>query len=295
MLNSVLDAKITDKIARLGSQPTNERIKEYSLWNLEKTFEDSSTDYQIKREYWIKKQIEEDMYTILDDIQIPEPSEDQIREYLQTDWEEHLLNFDDPPFWIVEYAARLWESEGKEKWATVGKKGKEIKESQLMGQTYYGFWKRGLDIAFIQPPQPRYITTGSRKRQRGRNFQQPTEEEQETWRKRMFEFFYEPGHGDSVPTVPTGNRPFVELQDSPAVWSMSLEERKRLAEHWEEEMRRLAYRNYLGEYNSLRRQYDEACEKYEAASDEVRTESILGPRHANGSLRGSAVCSKVSI
>ena len=301
MLNSVLDAKITKKVVRLGSQSTDERIREYSLRNLEKTFKDASTDRQIRREYRAKKKIEEDMYTILDDIQIPEPSEDQIKEYLQMGWEEHLLDFDDPPFWIVEYATQLWESEGEEgEWTTVGKRGKGRKQSQLMGRTYYGLWKRGLDIAFIQPPQPRYITTGSWKWQRGQDFQPNTalvpsmEEEQQMWRERMFEFFSELGYDDSVPTVPTGNRPFVELQDSPAVWAMSFEERQRLAQHWEEEMRRLAYHNYLGVYKSLRRQYDEACEKYEAVSDEVRTKSIIGPRCANGSFRGSVVCSKVS-
>ena len=302
MLNSVLDAKITEKIVRLGSQSTDERIREYSLRNLERTLKDASTDRQIRREYRAKKKIEEEMYTILDNIQIPEPSEDQIKQYLRMGWEEHLLNFDDPPFWIVEYATRLWESEGEEgEWTVVqGKKGKGKKQSQLMSRTYYGLWKRGLDIAFIQPPQPRYITTGSRKWERGQNFQPntalvpPTEEEQGAWRERMLEFFYDLGYGDSVPMVPTGNRPFVELQDSPAVWLMSLEERQRLAHHWEEEMRRLAYQKYLGAYRSLRRQYDEACEKYEAVSDDVRIKSVLGFHRANGSYRGSAVCSKVS-
>jgi hypothetical protein len=57
------------------------------------------------------------------------------------------------------------------------------------------------------------------------------------YQERMFEFFSNLGSDNSVPPVPTGNRPFVQLQDSPAVWAMSLEERQRLAEHWEEEMR----------------------------------------------------------
>ena len=302
MLNSVLDAKITDKVVRLGSQSTDDRIKEYSLRSLEKTFNDASTNRQIRREYAIKKKIEDDMYTILDDIQIPEPSEDQIKEYLQTGWEEHLSRLYDPPFWIVDYATRLWESEGEGgEWTLVqGRKGKGKKQNQLMSRTYYGLWKRGLDIAFIQPPQPHYITTGSWKQQREQGSQSntilapPTEEEQEMWRERMFNFFYELGYGDMVPKVPTGNRIFVELQDSPAVWSMSLEERRRLAEYWEEEMRRLAYHNYLGSYKSLRRRYNEACEKYEAVSDDVRVKTIPELRRANDSYRGSVVCSKMS-
>jgi hypothetical protein len=300
MLNSILDAKITEKIVRLGAQSTDERIGEYSLRNLERTFEDATMSAQIRREYGAKKRIEESMYKVMEDIQIPEPTEDQIKEYLQTNWPEHLSMMYDPPFWIVEYAVRLWQPDDEEgEWKVQGKKGKGKQQSHLMGHTYYGLWKRGLDIAFIQPPQPRSTTFGPSKKQKkqgGQNVQPtivlipPTQKEQEMYRERMFEFFYELGYGDSVPPVPTGSRLFVQLQDSPAVWAMSLEERQRLAEHWEEDMRRLAYHNFLGEYRNLRRQYDEACEKYEAVSDEVRVYSMFECCSANCPCRGSVVC-----
>lgn len=235
------------------------------------------------------KKIEEEMYRVMTDIQIPDPSEDQIKEYLQTNWEDHLSAMYDPPFWIAEYAARLWEAEGEEgEWKVQGKKGKGKERSHLMARTYYGLWKRGLDIAFIQPPQAHSIKTAAgppkgqkKKRQGGQNVQpgillvEPTQKELEMYRNRMFEFFSELGFDDSVPPVPAGNRPFVELQDSSAVWGMSLEERRRLAEHWEEEMRRLAYDSYLGEYKSLRARYDEVCETYDAVSDEVRVYYLL--------------------
>lgn len=235
------------------------------------------------------KKIEEEMYKVMEDIQIPDPSEEQIKEYLNTNWVFHLSVMYDPPFWIAEYTTRLWESEGEEsEWKVQGKKGKGKGQSQLMARTYYGLWKRGLDIAFIQPPQAHSITiTGppkgqkKKKRQGGQDAQpnvvlvQPTQQELEMYRKRMFEFFFELGFGDSIPPVPTGNRPFVELQDSSAVWGMSLEERRRLAEHWEEEMRRLAYEHYLEEYKSLRARYDQVCETYDAVADEVRVYRVL--------------------
>ena len=281
MLNSILDAKITKKFVRLGSRSTDERIAEYSLRNLEKTFTDASMSRQIGREFAIKKKIEERMRQVMEDIQIPEPSEDQIKEYLQMDWGEHLSMMYEPPYWIAEYATRLWESEAEGdggEWKTQGKKGKGKEQSHLMARTHYGLWKRGLDIAFIQPPQPRSVAVELSKRQKkkqgGQNVQvvvvPPTQEELENYQKRMFEFFSDLGFGDSVPPVPTGNRPFVQLQVSPAVWAMSLGERQRLVEHWEEEMRRLAYNDHLGEYERLREEYEKACEKYEAVSDEVR-------------------------
>ena len=279
MLTSILDAKITKKFVRLGSRSTDERIAQYSLRNLEKTFTDASMSRQIGREYAIKKKTEEEMCKVMKDIQIPEPSEDQIKEYLETHWSEHVSMMYDPPFWIAEYAARLWKSEDEEGgFKVVGKGGKGKEQSHLMGRTYYGLWKRGLDIAFILPPQPKFAQVEPPKKQKqsqedvqpGVALIPPSQEDQEMYQKRMFEFFSELGFDDSVPPVPTGNRPFVQLQDSAAVWAMSPEERQRLAEHWEEEMRRLAYHNHLEEYEELREVYKDACEKYEAVTDEVR-------------------------
>ena len=278
MLNSILDAKITKKFVRLGSRSTDERIAEYSLMNLQKTFTDASMTRQIGRENAIKKRIEEKMLEVLNDIQIPDPSEGQIREYLEKDWAEHLYTMFEPPFWIAEYATRLWASEEGEEgeWKVKEKKGKGKEQSHLMARTYYGLWRRGLDIAFIQPPQPRLVEAPVSKKKKKKQVQpevlvaQPTEEEQKKYQERMFEFFNGLGFGDSVPPVPMDNRPFVQLQDSPLVWSMSLQERQRLAEHWEEEMRRLAYHDHLEEYQNLREEYEAACGKFEDVTDEVR-------------------------
>lgn len=287
MLNSILDAELTTKLVRLGSRSTDERIAQYSLRSLEMTITDASVARQIGREYAIKRKLEEEMRRVMEDIQIPEPSEDQIKEYLETCWGQHLSMMYDPPFWIAEYAARLWEPEADGdggEWMVQGKKGKKKEESHLMARTYYGLWKRGLDIAFIQPPQPRFVPVQLSKKQKKKQGGQavhpvvavpPTEEEQEKYQGRMFEFFSGLGFGDSVPPVPAGNRPFIQLEESPAVWAMSLEERQRLAEYWEEEMRRLAYDNHLGEYEGLRAQYEEACEKYESVTDEVKVQPFL--------------------
>lgn len=259
MLSSILDAEITKNVVRFGSRSSDERIAEHSLWNLEQNFTDTAMNRQIRREYAIKRGAEEDMYTVMERIQIPEPSEAQIKEYLRRDWTRHLSAMFNPPFWIVEYADRLWGSEddgGEWKVQGKGKKGKWREQSHVMSHTYYGLWKRGLDITFIQPevklvPLSRNVL--------------------KTYRDQTFEFFNELGFEVSdIPLVPTGNRPFIQLQDSPDVWEMSLEERQRLAKYWEEEMRRLAYRNHLGKFKEFRKQYNDACERYEAVADEVR-------------------------
>ena len=295
MLNSILDAEITEKLVRLGSRSTDERIGGYNLWNLEKTFDDTSRSG--KREYAIKKRTEEEMYKVVEDIQISEPTEDQITKYLEENWQGHLSMMYDPPFWIVEYIDRSWRLEGeKGEWRVQGRRGKAKEQSHLMARTYYGFWKRGLDIAFIQPPQPRYVKVPFWNKPEQQNDQPdvelvpPTQEELGMYQARMFDFFNELGLGDSVPSVPTENRPLVQLQDSPAVWEMSLEERQRLAGYWEDEMRRLAYHNYLDTYQELRKQYDEACGRYEAAFDGVRTQVRIRMFTADLSNRNGAVC-----
>jgi hypothetical protein len=297
MLTSILDANITKKFVRFGSRSSDERIAEYSLRKLEQTFADASMNRQIGREMAIKKKLEAQMLGVMNDIQIPEPSEDQIQEYMERDWSDHRYRMFEPPFWIAEYATRLWASEEGEEgeWKVQGKKGKGKESSHLMAHSYYGLWKRGLDIAFIQPPQPRFVKTpltGKQKKQIQPDVMlvPPTEEEQENYQKRMFEFFSGLAYGDTIPPVPNGNRPFVRLQDSPMVWSMSLQERQRLAEYWEEEMRRIAYQDHLGEYERLREEYEEACEKFEDVSDEVKFLPMIECHKTNVSKRGSAVC-----
>ena len=305
MLNSILDAGITERIVRLGSRSTDERIAGYSLMNLER--KNSSMNRQTRRENDAKKNIEDEIRNVVKDIQIPEPSKHQIKEYLQKNWGEHLSIMYEPPFWIAEYAARLWESEGEEgEWTVQGKKGKGKKPTHLMDHTYYGLWKRGLDIAFILPPQPRFapveLSKKQKRKQGGQNAQPsvvvipPTQQQQEQYQERMFGFFSGLGFGDSIPPVPVGNRPFAQLQESPDVWSMSLDERKRLAEHWEEEMRRLAYHNYLGKYKWLRNRYEEACERYDAVCDEVSVYSLsFFEYHPLTFNRGGVICCKMSI
>jgi len=279
MLSSILDAKITKKIVRLGSRSSDERIAQFSLRNLEQNYPDASVNRQIGRELASKRGIEEKMSRVMNDIQIPEPSEDQIKRYLQNDWEEHLSSIYNPPYWITEYAARLWGSDSEEgEWYVKGKKGKGKgkEQSHLMGQTYYGLWKRGLDIAFIKPPEPRLIE--KRKKTKGApHFVKipPTQEQLNMHQERMVEFFSLLGFEDAIPPIPTSNRPFGQLQNSSNVWSMSLGERERLAEHWEEEMRLFAYNNYLTNYRRLREQYEEACEQFEAVSDEVKVSVIF--------------------
>ena len=262
VLNSILDARITKKIVRLGSQSTDERIAKYNLKNLMDSLTDDPMSLQIWTEYAAKRRIEEEMLQVMENIQISEPSEVQVKEYLRMDWAEHLSMMYEPPFWITEYAARLWAS---------SEKGKE--RSHPMTHAYYEFWKHGLDIDLIRPP--RFGSSERREENLGGQDVQPgvlvppSQEEEEKRQKWRLKFFSDLGYGDLIPPVPISNRSIFQLRESPAVWEMSLEERQRLVQHWEEEMRRLAYNTHLREYRKLRKLYEDAHRKYEAVSEEV--------------------------
>lgn len=175
------------------NQWVNHTVQSQEPW---KTFMDASMSHQIGRGYAIKRDLEDKMHKVMEDIQIPKPSEDQIKDYLEMNLGEHLSMMYEPPFWIMNYAICLWELEGEEgKWMVQGKKRKAKGQSHLMGQTYYGLWKRGLNIAHIQPPQPCLVGVELPKKQKKKNVQPSvievllTQQEQEQYQKQMFEFF----------------------------------------------------------------------------------------------------------
>ena len=72
-----------------------------------------------------------------------------------------------------------------------------------------------------------------------------------------------------IPRIPSGQRPLERLVTGDNVWSMSLSERRCLAESWEDEMRRMAYESNLEEFDRLKQQYKDDCRVYEDVQDEV--------------------------
>jgi hypothetical protein len=83
-------------------------------------------------------------------------------------------------------------------------------------------------------------------------------------------FFDELGFSGKVPSIPSGRRPLKRLLESTDnVWSMSVSERKCLAQSWEEDMRKIAYASNQDEFNLLKEEYQDACKQYEDVHDEV--------------------------
>ena len=159
MLTSVLDADITQKVVRLGSRSTDERIAQYTLKALEERDSATRLDRSMKRQYAMMKELEEDMRTTMTAIRLPCLDWNTIEDYLDIHFPEHADMFRQPPFWIQELATLMWNEEdvsGKfvEQKGKKGKKKAEVVDDSI-ARTFYGLWRIGVDVAYIQtPPSP---------------------------------------------------------------------------------------------------------------------------------------------
>ena len=224
---------------RLGSKTTDERIAQYSLNKLEQLARHEELDRPRRRQYAALKEAEELMTRTMNKIQLNRLTSSDAEKYLDFHYPQHADSLRDPPFWIAEVLRNATEDENENgEWIKVSAKGKRsAQELEITGK--YGFWRSGGDIEFIRA-NPRQV------------------------------FFDELGFSGQIPKIPSGRRPIEHLVESGAnIWSMSLTERKSLAELWEEEMRRTAYESNLEEFGDLKQQFKDACKAYEDVQDEV--------------------------
>ncbi len=281
MLLSLLDAKITTNLVRLGSRSSDERINEYTLDKLERMKDGASSplDQIVRKERFSMGQLEDEMRTILRHIQTPAHTWETVTNYLQETFPDHLDSFMSPPFWIDKLAEDLRQDiKAEGQWTTVNtkKKGRDVD----IPNTIYSFWKTGQDISFLQPPQPPQSTAVSAKGKRGK--QQKKKQEQELifaaelqeYLTRMNSFFVSLGFPEGmIPSTPTASRPIDELLVVDAIWNMSFGERQTLAAFWEREMRTFAYNKHRQDYEERREEYEAACKRFNDAKDEVSSNS----------------------
>jgi hypothetical protein len=251
MLTSILDAKITTNVVRFGSRTTDERIAQYSIHKLEQLSGRGDLDRPLRREYAVLKEVEEDITRIMNQIQLPRLTWEDAERFLDFHYPHHADCFREPPFWIAEVFRRSTEDENENgEWIQVSKDKKATQDPEITG--IYGFWKNGRDIEFIRSPPK-----SSRSEDNGIADLRQT-------------FFEELGFSGNIPPIPSRRRPLERLVDFSAnVWSMSLVERKCLAESWEEDIRKISYESNLQEFDLLKERYKDACKVYEDVQDEV--------------------------
>jgi len=236
---------------RLGSRATDERIAQYSLHKLEQLSGRGDLDRPMRREYAILKKVEEDMTRVMNQIQLPKLGWEDAERFLDFHYPQHADSLREPPYWVAEVFRRVTEDENENgEWTQVSRSKKSTQDPEITG--IYGFWKSGRDIEFIQPP------SGS-SRSEPNSGVDPRQS-----------FFNDLGFSGRIPPIPSGRRTLERLLESAGnVWSMSLSERKCLAEAWEEDMRKISYESNLQEFDLLKGRYKDACKVYEDVHDEV--------------------------
>lgn len=276
MVTSVLDAGITDKLVRLGTRSTDERIMQYTLDKLEKVASASTMDRSFRRQYAEMKKLEEQMTRVMTAIRLPLLDWDEIEKYLDIHYPEHANAFRMPPYWVAELSGLMWAEEAESgEWQDVKKKNAKKKETveSSVRHTLYGFWRAGKDIQFLQVRPPQEVSPPQNEKGKGKEVASSLQEgdEKQSFLSNPVAFFESLGFVGMVPPVPALTRPLGDLLKQSGVWAMSLDERTRLAGDWEQRIRKLAYESQLHHYKSLRDEYKDACKTYDDMRDEVRT------------------------
>ncbi|KAI9431019.1 hypothetical protein H4582DRAFT_1823204 [Lactarius indigo] len=256
MLTSVLDANITTNVVRLGSRTSDPRIEQYTLHELVQRSGRGNLNRAIGREFAAMKQAEVEMTQIMNQIQLPGLTWKSMERFLDLHHRQHANSFRGPPSWIAELFRRAMEDEIENgEWTRVSRGRNAAQNAKISG--IYGFWENGQDIEFIRP----------------RPFLSRTDPDP------RIEFFNAPGFGGRIPLAPSGSRTVEQLTRVYNVWTMSIPERQRLAESWEDDMRKIAYDSLLPVFNRLKKKYKAACKVYEDIQDEVsQFGDLVGPK-----------------
>ncbi|PIL30184.1 hypothetical protein GSI_07762 [Ganoderma sinense ZZ0214-1] len=267
MLTSVLDAGITEKVVRLGTRSSDERIAQYTLGELERRAGVSAFDYSMKQQYAIMKQCEEGLYNTMASIRLPLASWEEIEEFLCINYGDHYDSIQFPPPWISRLAQLKWEEEDLQgAFEEVKRKGKKKRTVIKPGyRTMYSIWREGVDIHFLQQTYP-----ARSKPPKGNQGGYDGSSGIRSLLSNPHKLFASIGFYDAIPRVPRTDRSLGLLRESSDVWNMSLAERARLADEWEAGIRARAYESQLEYYRSMKADFEEECRINDEMRDDAR-------------------------
>ncbi|KIM23239.1 hypothetical protein M408DRAFT_332444 [Serendipita vermifera MAFF 305830] len=279
LLRSVLDAKITSKIARLGSRSNDDRISEYSLEKLEQR-----NSGILQSAYWDRKGAEDVLNEALNELQDGVVSDSHIDEYMKVFRSEHRYELLNPPKWI-----RQIRQEEEDGWTEVRNQKAQKKASP------HEFWVNGKDIDWIDAqlkPVKRSKKAhanrfellrvegvhGNQKKAPKSGSQPPHGSVLEDFLRRRF--LDEAGLRE-MPRVPLSDRPLDELGEDPMVWLMSRQERCKLNQSWTSGAQQHFIQETKEAFLSLKKEFEDAQAHYvecqaQARLDILRNVDIIG-------------------
>jgi len=144
ILTSVLDAGITNKIARLGSRSTDERISQFSLEKLEIVAGQSRLDRTFARNHRELKAVEGEIEALMKNFAQSVIASEEITHYIETQYPDFSEHFLFPPRWVS--IIHELSTNTEDDWQQVGRRNRELDAND---GSLYGFWMRGGDLNFL--------------------------------------------------------------------------------------------------------------------------------------------------
>jgi hypothetical protein len=278
LLRSVLDAGITNKIVRLGSRSSDERIAQFSLEHLERISTGSTTNrISINRAYAARKSTEAELNKVLQELQGGPVSGNDRKEYVELYHPGHREELLDPPVWVQQ----LRQMDAG--WTKANTREAQNKRSE------YDFWITCQDIRWLQaqlaPRETRQETSVNQfaplaiedagddemddEDALSSDGAESLELESDEDRLRN-EFLRQAGLVE-LPAVPSSNRPLDELLEDTMVWHMSSQERNRLDRSWTEATRQHFLERKKDSFGYLKTKFEDAQIAYEECQSQVRS------------------------
>ncbi|KZT10660.1 P-loop containing nucleoside triphosphate hydrolase protein [Laetiporus sulphureus 93-53] len=157
MLGSVLDAKITTKIVRLGSRSADERISQYSIENMEHVAGKNRLDRAFAGNHRALRDVEEEIKKLMHEFAKTRIESPEILDHLRMQYPLHLDSLTNPPEWVnVLYT--LSQDDSGESWRVVGKNGRGVETDDSL----YTYWREGRDLDFIDSANNPKASTAER-------------------------------------------------------------------------------------------------------------------------------------
>ena len=286
LLSGVLDAGITQKIVRLGSRSADERISQYSITSLDKSWSGNI--------YRALKQVQAQLLQLVKSVAVRQIISNDIMAYIKIQYPDHHEHICNPPEWINTLIL-LW-SNSDENGGWAGKCGSKMPPDD----TTYRRWLRGEDLDFLstRPDLPaikpaagrtfniasdisnRFNADASIDNSSSDNSDSGSDDESDkepimdsrsereaNWPRLdisevevqgpLASGFFNAHSMNSIPEIPVTDRELETLLAQGSMWTLSKRERLKLDQYWRERTREGIWEGQLKAFENLRRDYQE--------------------------------------
>ncbi|KAH7335664.1 hypothetical protein B0J17DRAFT_769497 [Rhizoctonia solani] len=273
MLTGILDAKISNKIIRLGSRfAIDERLTQYSLDTIERAQGKSRLGKSGGAVYRQMKELETEMKGLMTEISAHRVPLDHIEQHISFAYPHHCGElFTHVPAWIDAIIFKPEDSD--EGWETAGGSANE-------DQSIVDFWLKCRDLQFLDskeqegPTKQTAAETSSSNTFGALSAPNAGNEGAPVTRQSFLQSFMREHGLKSVPKIPTTKRPVDYLLRDPKVWRMSRAERTKLYEAWSIEASGVTHARQMEKFENFRATHEEASGLHKEITEQLKAEIL---------------------